>query len=313
MTDNLETEGGAEPTRALNPYEADGSPAVNNGTALAITQTREIAEVQAQVVMARRFPRDPRMSVERILTDCTRPTLAGAALYAYPRGGEIVSGPSIRLAESIARAWGNLAFGVRELSQRNGVSTVEAFAWDLETNTRASKLFQVVHQLKAYGRIKSLDDPRDIYELTANLGARRMRACILAIVPGDVVESAVRQCELTQANSGGAPAEQVAAMIEKFAALGITRDMIAKRLGHKPETCKGAEVLNLRRIYLSIADGIGKASDFFDTEERGSDPGSAAAALSEAIRNRSTSTPAADSPTAEASAQAEAGSAEGSA
>lgn len=276
--------GSAHDSGAINPF---GAAAVNtdadNG-ALVTAQTREIAEVQAAVAMARRFPRDQRRAMDRILTDCTRPTLAETALYAYKRGNEIVSGPSIRLAESIARSWGNLAFGIRELSQDNGVSQVEAFAWDLETNTRAAKVFQVKHQRKARGAISSLDDPRDIYELVANMGARRQRACILAVVPGDVVEAAVRQCEVTQTNANGAPEEQVATMLAAFEKLGVTREMIAKRLGHKPEASRGAEILNLRRIYNSIRDGIGKASEFFDAPESATP--AAAAELSEKLRAR---------------------------
>lgn len=272
-------------SRAVNPFGAEATDTSGDNGALAASQTREIAEVQAAVAMARRFPRDARRSVDRILTDCTRESLANGALYAYKRGGEIVSGPSIRLAESIARSWGNLAFGIRELSQDHGVSTVEAFAWDLETNTRAQKVFQVKHQRKARGAIQSLTDPRDIYELTANMGARRMRACILAIVPGDVVEAAVRQCEITQTNANGAPEEQVGKMLEAFERVGVTREQVAKRLGHKPEASKGAEILNLRRIYQSIADGIGKASEFFDVTDDGA-KNEEMSALAEAVRSR---------------------------
>jgi hypothetical protein len=166
------------------------------------------------------------------------------------------------------------------------VSTVEAFAWDLETNTRASKVFQVKHQRKAQGSIKSLDDPRDIYELVANMGARRMRACILAIVPGDVVEAAVKQCELTQTHNGGATEEQVAKLVDAFDKLGVTREQLAKRLGHKVESCKAPEILNMRRIYQSINDGIGKVADFFEVEPERTP--AAAADLSERIRQRDT-------------------------
>lgn len=43
-----------------------------------------------------------------------------------------------------------------------------------------------------------LTDSRDIYEATANFGARRMRACILGVIPGDVVDMAVNECKETQ-------------------------------------------------------------------------------------------------------------------
>jgi len=69
-----------------------------------------MAEVQAQVCMAKQFPRDAIQAVDNILNECTRPALAEASTYAYPRGGQRITGPSIRLAEAVARHWGNLEF-----------------------------------------------------------------------------------------------------------------------------------------------------------------------------------------------------------
>ena len=159
---------------------------------------RAIQEVQAAMVIAKRFPRNVKDALDRILNSCTRTSLAEQALYTYSRGGTDISGPSIRLAEAVAQQWGNLQFGIRELEQRNGESTVEAFAWDLETNTRQVKVFQVPHTryTKSKGNT-ALSDPRDIYELVANQGARRLRACILGVIPGDVIDEAVRQCDVT--------------------------------------------------------------------------------------------------------------------
>jgi hypothetical protein len=77
--------------------------------------------------------------MDRILNACTRPTLAEAGALHLRRGGTEITGPSIRLAEALAQNWGNIQFGIRELEQRNGESTVEAFAWDIETNTRQTK------------------------------------------------------------------------------------------------------------------------------------------------------------------------------
>ncbi len=84
---------------------------------------------------------------------------------------------------------------ITELEQKEDSSTVEAYAWDLETNTKRSMIFEVKHERKAKGKINKFDDPRDIYQLVANQGSRRVRACILAVIPGDVVESAVEECK----------------------------------------------------------------------------------------------------------------------
>jgi len=139
-----------------------------------VESDRAQAEVQAAMILARRFPRDPVLALDRILNACTRPALAEGALYCYARGGTDITGPSIRLAEVLAQNWGNLQFGVRELEQRDGESTVEAFAWDIETNVRQVKIFQVKHERHTKQGAKRLTDPRDIYETVANQGARRL-------------------------------------------------------------------------------------------------------------------------------------------
>ena len=45
-------------------------------------------------------------------------------LHAFPRAGETVSGPSIRLAEMLAAVWGNIEYGIRELSRKEGASVL---------------------------------------------------------------------------------------------------------------------------------------------------------------------------------------------
>ena len=85
-----------------------------------VAQQREIAEIQAAMIIARMNPRDEKRAQDRILQACTRPTLAESALYSYNRGGADVTGPSIRMAEVLAQNWQNVDFGIRELDQRDG-------------------------------------------------------------------------------------------------------------------------------------------------------------------------------------------------
>ena len=245
------------------------APALRSeGAMLPTEQHRAIQEVQAAMVIAKKFPRDQVAAYERIIEACRRPTLAEGALYAYPRGGQTITGPSIRLAEAIAQAWGNLQFGIRELSQSGGESEVEAFAWDIETNTRQVKVFQVPHKRVARGQVKSLTDPRDIYEMVANQGARRLRACILGVIPGDVIEAAVRQCEKTmQGNSGKPLHDRIRDMVVYFKDLGVTQAMLEQRLGHKIDATIDVEIVNLKKIYQSLRDGMSKREDWFKTNE----------------------------------------------
>lgn len=234
------------------------------GAAVEPDIARAVAEVQGAMVIAKRFPRDERAAIDRIKNACTRESLAKKALYTYARGGQDITGPSIRLAECIAMNWGNLQYGLREIEQRDGESTVEAFAYDMETNTRSTKLFQVSHiRATKQGRTK-LSDPRDIYELVANQGARRVRACILSIIPGDVVEEAVEQVYETLSTKEALSPEKIKAMVDAFAEMGVTKEMIEAKIQRRLEAITPAQVVNLRAIYSSIEDGMRKPEECFE-------------------------------------------------
>lgn len=253
-------------TNALSKFNAeDSAPATQDRSMLETANTRASQEVQAAMVVAKKFPRDENASYARIIKACQRKTLAEQAEYAYPRGGETISGPSIRLAEMLAQNWGNLDFGIIELEQKAGESIVMSYAWDLETNTRQTKIFSVKHERHTKNGVKKLTDPRDIYEMTANQGARRLRACILGVIPGDVVDAARERCDLTLKGDGTEPlTDRARKMVTVFEQFGVTQAMIEKRLNHKLESVIEQELLGLRKIYNSLKDGAAKREDFFD-------------------------------------------------
>ena len=285
--------------RIASPFAVSQSTRTSgaNGALAQTDQQRAIAEVQAALMIARSNPRDPVAAMDRILNACTRPTLAEAAVYQYARGGSDVSGPSIRLAEAIAQQWGNMQFGIRELSQSNGESTVQAFAWDVETNTRREVTFQVPHVRYTRGGSKRLEDPRDIYEMVANQGSRRLRSCILAVIPGDVIETAVAQCEVTMKSKADTSPEAIRKLIEAFSGLGVSKEQIEKRIQRRLDSIQPAQVVSLRKIFSSMRDGMSGPQDWFDSEAEGQEEiksksraAAAKAALSDKRAEQATST-----------------------
>lgn len=228
--------------------------------------SRQAQEVQAAMIVAKRFPRDEFEAFNRIMKSCERPSLAEHAMYEYPKGGQKVTGPSIRLAEALAQAWGNIDSGVVELEQKNGESTMMAYAWDLETNTRQTKIFTVKHERKAKGSINKLDDPRDIYELTANQGARRVRSCILAVIPGDVVDAAVEKCKETLVKGQKDPLDvRIRKMISVFdSEFQVKKDAIEKYIGCSADAFTENDFIRLKNVYRSLRDNMARREDYFD-------------------------------------------------
>jgi hypothetical protein len=254
-----------------NPFGTRRAP---SNAAVEVESQRAIAETQAAMVIAQRFPRDPVVGMDRILQAFTRTTLAEKALYTYARGGTDITGPSIRAAEAIAQDWGNMQFGIRELEQRSGESTVEAFAWDVERNTRSTKVFQVKHIRHTKKGQYRLEDPRDIYELVANQGARRLRACILSIIPGDVIEAAVKQAEKTLQTKVELTPEKIQSMLDMFGSIGVSRRMLEAKIQRRIEAITPALVVQLGKIYNSIEDGMSGVQDHFEIEEQAADDAS---------------------------------------
>lgn len=245
-----------------NPF-AVSAPQTQAMSTVQSDSQRAIAEVQAALVIAKQFPRNPIEAYDRVMNACQRPGLAQSAVYSYARGGTSVTGPSIRLAEMLAQNWGNIQYGIRELSSENGESTVEAFAWDVETNTRQTKVFQVPHIRYTRQGTKKLTDPRDIYELVANNGARRLRACILGVIPGDVVDAAVDQCEKTIHASADTSPEGVQKLIKAFEQFGVSKDDIEGFIQRRVDAITPANVVSLRKIFTSLRDGMSSAKDWF--------------------------------------------------
>lgn len=254
-----------EVARQANPF-ADtpaGQVAARSNGLISVEQQRAIAEVQAMLIIARSSPRDPKLAWDRIQAECARVGLAEKAEYAYPRGGQLVSGPSIRLAEMIARNWGNISSGIKEISREDGYSECLAYAWDLETGYRDERVFRVKHWRDTKQGGYAVTDERDIYEVIANMGQRRKRACLLTIIPGDVVEMAEAECQSTLKAKADVSPQAMEKMLQKFAEHGVTKKHIEERIRRRFDAITPAHVVQLRRIYNSINDGVSQASDWF--------------------------------------------------
>lgn len=226
---------------------------------------RTVAEIQAQVFMAKQFPRDENQARARILRSCQRPGLASKAIYTYPKGGQRVSGPSIRLAEAMAQAWGNLDFNTIILEQRETESVCLSYCWDVETNTRASRSFIVPHKISTKNGEKVLTDPREIYELAANQGARRLRACILSIIPGDIVDEAIDACNKTLSGNSKKPLiDRLRELADRFMTYySVPLRSIEQYFGYPLDSFTEMDGADLAGIYTALRDGAAKREDFF--------------------------------------------------
>lgn len=245
-----------------------GLPSVVNQGAVAIEQERAIAEARGQMQLAKMFPRDNNAAYAELMEACKLHALAQVAFYNVPRGGGKVSGPSIRLAEEIARCYGNFEYGHRELSRGDGKSEVEVYAWDKEKNNRSIRQITVQHTMDTKDGPKKLRDQKDVDDKIANVASKQVRGRILALVPKWMVESAIEECKKTLAGNNTEPiAVRVRKMTQAFATFGVTTDHLEAFLGHKLDAVLAEELVDLTGIYNAIKEGT-PASEYFTLGEK---------------------------------------------
>lgn len=228
------------------------------GQATAIEQSRAQAEVEAAVVVAQRRPRDVPAATAAMREACGHPKVAERAFFAYPKGGQRITGPSVYLARELARCWGNVQYGVAELLRDDvaGRSEMQAYAWDVQTNTRNAAIFIVPHKRDTRRGAEKLTDLREVYENNANAGARRVRECIYSVLPRWFVDEAESICHRTLEDGGGKPlAQRVADAVKLFDDLGVSLDQLERHRGRPSAKWSAQDVAQLVVIYTSLQRG----------------------------------------------------------
>jgi hypothetical protein len=232
----------------------------------AVKAQRSITEVQAAIAIAKQFPRDEGEAREKILNACARSSLAERGVYLYKRGESDVTGLTIHVAKEIARIWGNIEYGWTIVDEKIDSTTVETCARDLESNIRSYIEFTVSHRRVTKKGSYLVSDPRDLYEMVANMAARRMRACILGLIPNDIQDDAHEQCDRTMKDSVEITPKTIKALVSAFEELKVTKKQLEKRIQRKIESVQPGQVVQLRKIFNSMKEGMSDASSWFEEE-----------------------------------------------
>lgn len=241
--------------------------------ATAVEQARAVAEVAAAVRVARDVPRDMARAVEQMRQACRQKALAERAFYSVPRAGGRIEGSSVHLARELARCFGNVDYGIRELRRDDeaGVSEMQAWAWDQENNVRSSRSFVVPHARmvgsakRGDKRRERLDDLGDIANNNNSVAARAVRETIFTILPVWFRTEAETLAAQTLQDGGGQTTEQQAAdLIAGFASnVGVTQAQLEKRLARPAREWTAQDLGVLRIIAGELARGEKRVTDEF--------------------------------------------------
>lgn len=241
------------------------------GQATAVEQARAVAEVQAAVVVAQQVPRDMQAAIAAMRESTDFMGLAERAFFSYSRAGSTISGPTIHVARELARIWGNVQYGIAELRRDDeaGLSEMQAYAWDVQTNTRSSTIFIVPHKRDTRQGTKPIVELRDVYENNANQGARRVREQIFAILPPWFKDEALDRCAATlkRGSDGGQPAKPLAARVadavKRFEDIGVTADQLEAKVDRARAKWNEHDVTQLGILFRTIERGETRKEDEF--------------------------------------------------
>jgi hypothetical protein len=223
-------------------------------------------EVGQQLAAARANPRNLELFRRNAAAwSCTDGETAASCFYAVPRAGKTIEGPSIRMAEILAIAWGNLRVRTRLVGRDDMSVTVEAEVWDLETNAAFSAQ-ETGRTIDKYDRPYSEDLVQVTIKATA---AKARRNAILAVIPGAFVKPILAQCRKTAVGDVAALADTRAKALEALGKMGVTPDRILARLAKSdPSQIDLDDILFLRSAFADIRDGEKNVDEEFPAVEQ---------------------------------------------
>ena len=176
-----------------------------------VLQAINKSEIDIQVATAKQYPRNIPDVLNKISTYATMDTeTASDCFYVLRRSGSggstTVEGLSVRMAEIIAGAWGNLRVQTRIVGNDGRTITAQGICHDLETNVAVS--VEVKRRITdKYGKTYS----EDMQVVTGNAAsAIAFRNAVLKVVPKAVTKrviEGVKQCFLAKEHPFGGHTE----------------------------------------------------------------------------------------------------------
>ncbi|KKL78068.1 hypothetical protein LCGC14_2028550, partial [marine sediment metagenome] len=195
---------------------------------IGIVERLNKSERDSQVAIAKQYPREISTFKKKATEMATfDEATAAECFYSVPRSGTRIEGPSVRLAEIVVSAWGNIRAQARVVDIDETHITAEGVAWDLETNSAISMSVQ--------RRITDKNGKRYSADMITVTGAAAcaiaFRNAIFKIVPRVYVRpvyEAARRVAVGDASTLGQRRAQWITAAGKF---GVGPDQICAALG----------------------------------------------------------------------------------
>lgn len=231
------------------------------------------AEVSQQISTARRYPRSPTQFRRKVFELVTyNMDVAESCIYAIPRDGKMIDGPSIRFAENLQIAWGNCRSGTEVTDIGDEFVTAEGVFFDLESNSAT--------KAKIMRRITTKTGKRFSADMIATTGnaacSIALRNAILRGIPKSLWYELFDEAKKVAGGTSQTFGARRDRVIKDLGIQGATPDMIFALLGVTGiEDLKTEHVVHLRGLQNAIKDGETTLEAAFAPREGEGKPGEA--------------------------------------
>lgn len=186
------------------------------------------SEIDQQIATAKQYPRSIKKFRDEALQLATLDEQTAAeCIYALPRDGKVIEGPSARFAEILAYSWGNSRAGARVVGEDAEFVTSQGMYFDLEKNVAIS------YEVKR--RITSRTGKRyspDMVGTTSNAASSiALRNAVLKGVPKALWRPIYDACRKVVAGDFKTLANRRESALQAFVVFGVSPEMIYRTLG----------------------------------------------------------------------------------
>ncbi len=223
------------------------------------------SEVESQLDAAHKYPRKISTFLNEASSMISRSVdVASMCFYVLPprRGGDgkTITGPSVRLAEIAASAYGNLHVGARPIDISETDVTSQGVAWDLQKNLRVT--------VEKKRRITTRTGSRfgeDMIIVTQNAASSiALRDAIFRVIPRAYIAELDAFARKVAVGSAKTLADRRSKAFAHFAQMGATQDRVLAAIGRADlEAVTLEDLEKLIGFATSIKDGQSTVDECF--------------------------------------------------
>jgi len=232
------------------------------------------AELDTQISTAKAYPRDVKKSIEYALQLATMDEeTAASCFYVLPRKEKDgtkkeIKGGSIRLAEIMASAWGNIHAATRIIENDGKHITAEGVAWDLESNvkiTMQNKVSIIFGAKDGKGGYTANPDMQTVLSNAAS--AKALRNAIFKVIPKALIDRILEKSMSFSIGDQKSKRSKIDTILERLNKMGIDQEKILNYYEKKSkEDLTDDNIKSLIGLGTAIKEGHIKIDDVFKSQ-----------------------------------------------